>query len=270
MPPSLFLPRVWTFNHQLCSWYLYCELHRAQARHWVEKPVCLVVVSIIVAFGVALLRYSVLRLGKVLFFVCDARVVPSVSSKVTQEDRGSRWPAVFQAKGLLRTVYDSATNNFKYALLFGEHNMFGFEGQKENLPARSMKPITHAQSVTPGLVAQNQNTKHDFIGVHEQAGKVRGAVKELAKSETKRKRVPLKRTRWSIKADKEEEASEDEVNCYWFADGGFYLFDLWVNPGERLNLVFWTDLSLDNTLGSSLFLLQSLVRYGLLATMNCL
>lgn len=63
----------------------------------------------------------------------DAWVVAIVSSKLSREERGLRWPQVFSAKGLLRAQYvhkgqaaklcDNTAQAFEYALLFGEHNL---------------------------------------------------------------------------------------------------------------------------------------------------
>ena len=88
----------------------------------------------------------------------DAWVVTIVNSKLSREERGDAWPAVFTLRGALRAqylhkgqpakLYDPETKAIKYALLFGEHNMIGTEGMKEGLPAKRPTPLDDAEPVT--------------------------------------------------------------------------------------------------------------------------
>ena len=73
-------------------------------------------------------------------------MIAIVKLNLLRDDRGTRWPAIFLVKGELRVkyiykgqaakLYDSEDGNFKYALLFGEYNMFGTEGASKGLLGR--------------------------------------------------------------------------------------------------------------------------------------
>ena len=91
----------------------------------------------------------------------DAWTVAIVNcSKLSRDDRGIRWPAVFTVKGALRSTYihkgqpakrhDSTSANVKYVLLDGVHNMYGSEGRAEGLPA---KRPTQLEDVDPMALA---------------------------------------------------------------------------------------------------------------------
>ena len=87
----------------------------------------------------------------------DAWVTIIVNSKLSREERGEAWPAVFTLRGALRAnylhkgqsakLYDPETKTIKYALLFGEHHMIGIEGMKEGLPVRRPTPLVDAEAV---------------------------------------------------------------------------------------------------------------------------
>ena len=95
------------------------------------------------------------------------------SSNMSRDERATTWPVVFSAKGPLRSGYvhkgqaaklfDSEANNFKYALLDGQHNMFGAEDSMHGLPTRRPDKLKDVGAVTYGLVAQVENVKYDIM-----------------------------------------------------------------------------------------------------------
>ena len=104
----------------------------------------------------------------------DAWVVAIVkSSNMSRDERVTTWLVVISAKGALRSGYvhkaqaaklfDSEANNFKYALLDGQHNMFGAEVVLHGLPTRRPDKLKDVGAVTYGLVAQVENVKYDIM-----------------------------------------------------------------------------------------------------------
>ena len=90
-----------------------------------------------------------------------------------REERATVWSTMFSAKGALRSGYvhkgqaaklfDSETNKFKYALLDGQHNMFGAEGVMHGLPNRRPEKLKDVGVVVYSLIAQIQNVKYEII-----------------------------------------------------------------------------------------------------------
>ena len=109
----------------------------------------------------------------------DTWVVAIVNFKLSQEDRGVLWSCVFSVKGLLRAefvhkrqaskMFDTKAKVFRYALLFGKHNMFSSKGYDAGLPPQRANPIENPAAVAMGLVAQLQTVQYDTSGAHEEA-----------------------------------------------------------------------------------------------------
>ena len=98
-------------------------------------------------------------------------VVIIKSPNMSREERSIAWPSVFSVKGTLRSgfvhkgqavkLFDSESNNFRYALLDGVHNMFEAEGVSYGLPSRRPDKLKNVGVVEYDLVAQIQNVKYE-------------------------------------------------------------------------------------------------------------
>lgn len=116
----------------------------------------------------------------------DAWVAAIFNSRMTREERGKAWPAVFTHRGVLRAGYvhkgqaaklvDHETKNIKYVLLCGEHHMIGTEGMREGLPTKRPTILPDVEPVTHGLVAQVQTLNYDEQEVESEAQAARKSV----------------------------------------------------------------------------------------------
>ena len=87
------------------------------------------------------------------------------SANMSREDRATAWSSVFSVKGALRSgfvhkgqaakLFDFESNNFKYALLDGVHNIFGAEGVAHGLPSRRPEKL---KDVVEHRVVQSWNS----------------------------------------------------------------------------------------------------------------